>query len=156
MPRVTRQTKSVTAAAAKAKALAAAIEASAGSKAIAPAPTLLFKDAAAWEHWLEENYRGNETGVLWLKIAKKCCLEPTVKYDEAVELALCFGWIDGQRKALDDNFFIQRFTPRRRRSIWSKRNVARVALLKKAGKMRPSGQAEVDAAMADGRWEKAY
>ncbi|KAH8847819.1 hypothetical protein MCOR27_007687 [Pyricularia oryzae] len=173
MPRATRQTrpKAVTAASAKAKALAATIAAASPPNLTAPAaaaaspppppppppPTLLFRDAAAWESWLEENHKGTEgLGVVWLKIGKKSCPERTVTYDEAVELALCFGWIDGQRKALDEHFFIQRFTPRRRKSIWSKRNVARVGMLKKDGKMRPAGQVEVDAAMADGRWDKAY
>ncbi|KAI6351839.1 hypothetical protein MCOR25_009714 [Pyricularia grisea] len=167
MPRTTRQTRSkaVTAASAKAKALAATIAASSATNPTTPPavtpppppPTLLFRDAAAWESWLEENHKGTEDlGVVWLKIGKKSCPEPTVTYDEAVELALCFGWIDGQRKALDEHFFIQRFTPRRRKSIWSKRNVARVGVLKKAGRMRPAGQVEVDAAMADGRWDKAY
>ncbi|KAI7932154.1 C-3 sterol dehydrogenase/C-4 decarboxylase [Pyricularia oryzae] len=161
MPRATRQTrpKAVTAASAKAKALAATIAAASPPNLTAPAaaaasppppPTLLFRDAAAWESWLEENHKGTEgLGVVWLKIGKKSCPERTVTYDEAVELALCFGWIDGQRKALDEHFFIQRFTPRRRKSIWSKRNVARVGMLKKDGKMRPAGQVEVDAAMAD-------
>ncbi|TLD31084.1 hypothetical protein PspLS_02413 [Pyricularia sp. CBS 133598] len=173
MPRTTRQTraKAVTAASVKAKALAATIATSSVANptttttttttpAAAPppqSPTLLFSDAAAWESWLEANHKGTEgLGVVWLKIGKKSCPERTVTYDEAVELALCFGWIDGQRKALDEHFFVQRFTPRRRRSIWSKRNVARVGVLNKAGRMRPAGQAEVDAAMADGRWDKAY
>ncbi|TLS29955.1 hypothetical protein PpBr36_03310 [Pyricularia pennisetigena] len=164
MPRTTRQTraKAVTAASAasaKAKALAATIDASPAANTTIPAPsssappsppTLLFRDAAAWESWLEENHKGTEgLGVVWLKIGKKNCPERTVTYDEAVELALCFGWIDGQRKALDEHYFVQRFTPRRRKSVWSKRNVARVGVLQKAGRMRPAGQVEVDAAIAD-------
>ena len=91
-----------------------------------------------------------------LKISKKGCAVASVTYDEAVDTALCFGWIDGQRKSHDESHFLQRFTPRRKTSIWSKRNVDKVAALVAAGRMRPAGQSEVDAAKADGRWEKAY
>jgi uncharacterized protein YdeI (YjbR/CyaY-like superfamily) len=109
----------------------------------------------AWESWLETNHRTENVGV-FLKISKKGCAVPSVTYDEAVDTALCFGWIDGQRKSYDESHFIQRFTPRRKASIWSKRNVDKVAVLVAAGRMRPAGQNEVDAAKADGRWEKAY
>lgn len=117
-------------------------------------PTHQFEDAKAWESWLEENHP-TATGVL-LKISKKGCDVPSVTYDEAVDVALCFGWIDGQRKGLDAIHFLQRFTPRRKASLWSKRNVDKIASLEAAGRMRAAGRAEVDAAKADGRWEKAY
>jgi uncharacterized protein YdeI (YjbR/CyaY-like superfamily) len=90
------------------------------------------------------------------KTAKKGADEPGVAYPEAVEIALCWGWIDGQKKGLDDQHLLQRFTPRRARSIWSKINVAKVATLFEAGRMQPPGQAQIDAAQADGRWEQAY
>ncbi|AEO68764.1 uncharacterized protein THITE_2118381 [Thermothielavioides terrestris NRRL 8126] len=125
------------------------------SPTAAPAePIQLFEDAAAWETWLEANHT-NAAG-LWLKISKRGSNVASVTYDEALDVALCFGWIDGQKKSYDANHFIQRFTPRRPRSMWSKRNVDRVAVLIAAGRMRPPGQAEIDAAKADGRWEKAY
>lgn len=94
-------------------------------------------------------------GIL-LKISKKGCDIPSVTYDEAVDTALCFGWIDGQRKSHDESHFLQRFTPRRKASIWSKRNVEKVGTLVAAGRMRAAGEAEIAAAKADGRWEKAY
>ena len=86
---------------------------------------------------------------MWLKIAKRAAAEPSVTYPDAVEIALCWGWIDGQKKGLDDQYFLQRFTPRRARSIWSKINVDKVAALIKAARMQPTGQAQVDAAKAD-------
>src|SRR3569833_297648 len=117
--------------------------------------TLLFEDAAAWHAWLETNH-GTHTAGLWLKLSKKGSAVPSVSYDEALDGALCFGWIDGQRKSHDEHHFIQKFTPRRKASLWSKRNVDKVAYLVESGRMRPSGQAEIDAAKADGRWERAY
>ncbi|KAK1756350.1 bacteriocin-protection, YdeI or OmpD-associated-domain-containing protein [Echria macrotheca] len=118
-------------------------------------PVHLFEDATAWETWLEENHTSETTGVL-LKISKKGCAVASVTYDEAVDTALCFGWIDGQRKALDETHFLQRFTPRRKTSIWSKRNIEKISALEAAGRMRPAGVAEVEAAKADGRWARAY
>jgi uncharacterized protein YdeI (YjbR/CyaY-like superfamily) len=91
-----------------------------------------------------------------VKIAKKGSGIPTVAYPEVLDTALCFGWIDGQRKALDDRYFLQRFTPRRARSRWSQINRDKVAALTKAGRMRPAGLAEVERAKADGRWDAAY
>jgi uncharacterized protein YdeI (YjbR/CyaY-like superfamily) len=117
------------------------------------APTL-FKSAKAFETWLKKHHAGSDG--LWLQIAKKGADEPSVTYAEAVEIALCWGWFDGQKKGLDDQHFLQRLTPRRSRSIWSKVNVAKVATLVEAGRMRPPGQAQVDAAQADGRWADAY
>ena len=116
-------------------------------------PTL-FKSAKAFEAWLKKNH-GASDGV-WLQIAKKGADEPSVTYPEAVEIALCWGWIDGQKKGLDDQHFLQRFTPRRARSIWSRINVDKVATLIEAGRMQPAGHAQIDAAKADGRWDQAY
>jgi uncharacterized protein YdeI (YjbR/CyaY-like superfamily) len=119
----------------------------------ADAPTL-FKTAKAFEAWLEKHHAASDG--LWLQIAKKGADAPSVTYPEAVEIALCWGWIDGQKKGLDDQHFLQRFTPRRARSIWSKINVAKVATLVEAGRMQPPGQVQIDAAKADGRWDQAY
>ena len=119
----------------------------------APAPTL-FKTAKAFETWLKKHHASSDG--LWLMIAKRGAREPSVSYAEAVEIALCWGWIDSQKKALDDQHFLQRFTPRRARSVWSKVNVEKVAALIDAGRMQPPGQAQVEAAQADGRWAQAY
>jgi len=117
------------------------------------APTL-FKSAKAFETWLKKNHAASDG--LWLKIAKKGANEPSVTYPEAVEIALCWGWIDGQKKGLDDQHFLQRFTPRRPRSIWSKINVDKVAALIETGRMQAPGHAQIEAAKADGRWAQAY
>ncbi len=117
-------------------------------------PIISFGTATEMEQWLEVHHA--TTNGIWLKIAKKTSGIPTITYDQALDLALCFGWIDGQRKTYDDSFFIQKFTPRRARSLWSTRNVRKVATLTAAGKMRPSGVAQVDAAKQDGRWRRAY
>jgi uncharacterized protein YdeI (YjbR/CyaY-like superfamily) len=117
-------------------------------------PVLHFANAAEMEAWLEEN-QGSSDGI-WLKIAKKGAAEPSVTYEEAVELGLCFGWIDSQARRFDDQHYIQRFTPRRPRGRWSKINREKAEALIAAGKMRPAGLAEVEAAKADGRWEAAY
>jgi uncharacterized protein YdeI (YjbR/CyaY-like superfamily) len=116
---------------------------------------LIVSDAAAWREWLTENH-AMPTGV-WLVLAKKGTTSPTtLDYDGALEQALCFGWIDGQVKRRDEATFQQRFTPRRARSKWSRNNVENIARLKREGLMHPAGQAAVDAAKADGRWEAAY
>ena len=112
-----------------------------------------FASKAELEAWLERNA---ESDGLWLKIAKKDSGAPTVSYAEALELALCFGWIDSQKRAHDDQHFLQRFTPRRPRGRWSKVNREKAEALIAAGAMRPGGIAEVEAARADGRWEAAY
>ncbi|TQV92289.1 hypothetical protein V2A60_006977 [Cordyceps javanica] len=117
-------------------------------------PTLPFADGQAFRRYMVEV--GVSAPGVWLKIAKKSTMIPTVTYDEAIDEALCCGWIDGQRRPLDAQYFLQRFTPRRRRSTWSQRNVGKVAALAAAGRMLPAGLAEVDAAKADGRWERAY
>ena len=117
-------------------------------------PVLTFPGPAGLEKWLEEHHASAQG--IWLKIAKKGKAEPTVTYAEAVELALCFGWIDSQRRGLDEQYFLQRFTPRRPRGRWSRINRDKVEELTAAGRMRPAGLAEVEAAKADGRWEAAY
>jgi len=93
---------------------------------------------------------------VWLLIAKSGADRPTVSYQQAVESALCYGWIDGQKKALDSQYWLQRFTPRRARSLWSKANRAKAEALIQSGRMKPSGLAEVDRAKSDGRWDSAY
>ncbi|KAA0022719.1 YdeI/OmpD-associated family protein [Antrihabitans cavernicola] len=113
-----------------------------------------FPDGAAFREWLEVNH-GLEQGV-WLKFAKKASGETSIDYAQALDQALCFGWIDGQTKGLDANFYLQGFTPRRARSPWSKRNVGKIAELAAQGLLHPAGQAQVDRAKADGRWDRAY
>jgi uncharacterized protein YdeI (YjbR/CyaY-like superfamily) len=114
----------------------------------------LFKSARAFETWLKKHHATSDG--LWIKIAKRGANEPGVTYAEAVEIALCWGWIDGQKKGLDDQHFLQRFTPRRVRSTWSKINVDKVAALIESGRMQAPGLAQVEAAKADGRWAQAY
>jgi uncharacterized protein YdeI (YjbR/CyaY-like superfamily) len=118
-------------------------------------PIRLFADPGALEAWLEENHDSCPAG-LWLKIAKKGSGERSVTYAEALELALCFGWIDSQKRGFDEQYFLQRFTPRRPRGRWSQINREKAEALISAGRMRPAGQAEVEAAKADGRWDAAY
>lgn len=115
---------------------------------------LSFVDAAAWRAWLMAHHA--DTSGVWLRMYKKATGIPTVTYAEALDDALCFGWIDGQRKSYDEQSFIQRFTPRRKQSLWSKRNVEYIARLTAAGRMMPAGVAEVERAKADGRWAAAY
>ncbi len=118
-------------------------------------PELTVADAAAWRVWLI-GHRDDPTGV-WLVLAKKGTTEPTsLTYDQALEEALCHGWIDGQVRRRDEGTYKQRFTPRRARSAWSKRNVTIVEQLTAEGRMRPSGIAEVTRAKTDGRWQAAY
>ena len=114
----------------------------------------LFASAIDWEQWLSGN--SNTKQGVWLQIAKKTSGIATVAYDEALEAALCHGWIDGQRKSHDKDYFLQRFTPRRAKSLWSKRNVAKVSQLIDSAKMQSAGLAEVEAARQDGRWQAAY
>jgi uncharacterized protein YdeI (YjbR/CyaY-like superfamily) len=117
-------------------------------------PTVLFEDQAAWHDWLEQ-HAAQEEG-LWLKIAKKASGRRSVSYAEALDEALCYGWIDGQKQAYNESYFLQKFTPRRAKSIWSKINVEKVGALTDAGRMKPTGLAAVAAAQKDGRWEQAY
>jgi uncharacterized protein YdeI (YjbR/CyaY-like superfamily) len=116
--------------------------------------TLSFATKAAWRSWLAANHAKSD-GV-WLKFAKKAAGERTLTYAEAVEAALCYGWIDGQSKSLGATHYTQRFTPRRARSLWSKINRAKAEALIAAGEMKPAGLREVERAKSDGRWERAY
>jgi len=116
-------------------------------------PIQHFKDQKAWGKWLIANASGK--GV-WLQIAKKDSGIASVNYAQALEVALCHGWIDGQKRGYDERFFLQRFTPRRPRSLWSKINIGHVERLIAAGRMQSGGLREVEAAKADGRWEAAY
>jgi uncharacterized protein YdeI (YjbR/CyaY-like superfamily) len=123
----------------------------------APSPAavpLRFRSARAFETWLRKNHSASD-GV-WLEIAKAGAPEATISYPDALEIALCYGWIDGQKKAQDAEYWLQRFTPRRARSMWSKANRERAEALIAAGRMQASGQAEIDRAKADGRWDAAY
>ena len=113
-----------------------------------------FPDAATFERWLRTNH--DKADEIWLKIHKKESGLPTVTYAEALDIALCWGWIDGQKKTFDETSFLQRFCPRRPKSIWSQRNIGHVERLTKAGRMTAFGQTQVDAAKADGRWKAAY
>ena len=116
-------------------------------------PMRHFRNAAAWEKWLEANAAA---AGLWLKIARKDAGIASVSYAEALDIALCHGWIDGMKRSFDAQFFLQRFTPRKPKSLWSKINVGKVEGLVTAGRMRAGGQREIDAAKADGRWDAAY
>jgi uncharacterized protein YdeI (YjbR/CyaY-like superfamily) len=117
-------------------------------------PILEFADRAAWKNWLESMH-DTSSGV-WIKIARKASGIPTVTHAEALEDALCYGWIDGQRAPHDDTHFLQRFTPRRPRSRWSEINRDKAILLIEQGRMTPAGLAQIQAAKADGRWDAAY
>jgi uncharacterized protein YdeI (YjbR/CyaY-like superfamily) len=116
---------------------------------------LPFASAADWEKWLGEHHGDTPDGV-WVKIAKRDSGIATVTYAEALDAALCFGWIDGQKDSLDEVWWLQRFTPRRARSRWSKVNTEKAVALIEQGRMRPPGLAQVEAAKTDGRWERAY
>ncbi|HTN82436.1 MAG TPA: YdeI/OmpD-associated family protein [Sorangium sp.] len=113
-----------------------------------------FPTEAAFEKWLTANHAAETE--LWLRIYKKDSGVPTVTYAQALDVALCWGWIDGIKKSLDEASFLQRFTPRRAKSVWSQVNRDHIARLTAAGRMTPHGQRHVDAARADGRWDAAY
>ena len=118
-------------------------------------PELIVSDAAAWRAWLSKHHA--DPAGIWLVLAKKGTKEPTsLTYDQALEEALCHGWIDGQARRRDETTYRQRFTPRRRRSSWSKRNTGHAERLLAQGRMHPAGLAEVKRAKADGRWDAAY
>jgi uncharacterized protein YdeI (YjbR/CyaY-like superfamily) len=117
-------------------------------------PIVEARDQRVWRRWLHANH--DAIAGVWLKIAKKGSPAPTVTYAEALEEALCYGWIDGQVRAHDARFYLQRFTPRRARSKWSQRNREKAARMLAEGRMRPAGLAQIEAAKADGRWEAAY
>ncbi len=117
-------------------------------------PTMTFETQQNWEAWLEAHHA--ETQGIWLKIAKKEAGVPSVTYAEAIEVALCFGWIDGQKAAFDAAFWLQKFTPRRPKSIWSRVNRDKAMALIAEGRMRPAGMEQIEQAKADGRWDAAY
>ncbi len=117
-------------------------------------PVITFESAEAWEAWLADHHA--TATVVWIKMAKKASGIPTVTHPEAIDGALCYGWIDGQRNAFDDRWFLQRFTPRRPRGNWSKVNCGKVERLIEQGRMRPAGLREIERARADGRWDAAY
>ena len=117
-------------------------------------PILFFADPAAFRAWLNAQH-ASQSG-LWLRIAKAASSLESVTYAEALDVALCFGWIDGQKRSHDAESFLQKFTPRQKRSPWSKRNREHVARLIAAGEMHPAGLEAVAAAKADGRWDRAY
>lgn len=117
-------------------------------------PVLAFASAQELEAWLDREHAASDG--IWIKFAKKGSGVASVTYPEAVELGLCFGWIDSLTKSLDERFYVQKFTPRRARSKWSRVNRDKVEELARQGRMRPAGLAEVERAKEDGRWEAAY
>jgi uncharacterized protein YdeI (YjbR/CyaY-like superfamily) len=116
--------------------------------------TRTFASADDWEHWLDANH--DSAAGVWVKIAKKASGIPSVAYPEVLEVALSYGWIDGLRRGHDDTWFLQKFTPRRARSRWSRINRDTATRLIEEGRMRPAGLREVERARADGRWDAAY
>lgn len=118
-------------------------------------PIKSFASSKQWKEWLAMNYAISNNGI-WLRIFKKDFDDATITYDEVLDEALCFGWIDGQKKAYDEKSWLQKFTPRRSKSIWSKRNKTRAVQLIKEKRMQPSGLKEIETAKEDGRWDKAY
>ncbi len=117
-------------------------------------PELPFDSGEAWAVWLRENHESSSG--IWIRIAKKASGVASVTYAEALDEALCYGWIDGQAKSLDEAYYRQKSTPRRARSLWSKRNREKVAALFATGRMQPAGLREIERAQEDGRWEAAY
>jgi len=117
-------------------------------------PVMAFQSAMEWRTWLTKNAQ-NSKGI-WLKIFKKDSTEKTITYAEALDEALCFGWIDGQKNSFDQQAWLQKFCPRSPKSIWSKVNIEHIERLTKLGKMEPAGLIAVEAAKADGRWDMAY
>ncbi len=117
-------------------------------------PILLFETIAAWETWLEDHHA--ESSGVWLQLAKKDSGQVSLSYQEALDMALCFGWIDGQKNKFDAAFWLQKFTPRRKASPWSAINREKATRLIEDGKMRPMGLQEIERAQQDGRWDKAY
>jgi uncharacterized protein YdeI (YjbR/CyaY-like superfamily) len=117
-------------------------------------PVVAFARKKTWANWLNKNH--GASGGVWLRLAKKASGIESVSYNEAVDVALCYGWIDGQSKSVDEKYWLQKFTPRGKRSIWSKRNRERVDALIVNGEMQSAGLAEVERAKRDGRWDAAY
>jgi uncharacterized protein YdeI (YjbR/CyaY-like superfamily) len=116
---------------------------------------IAFKSSVEFRNWLDKSHADQDGGI-WLRIFKKCSGEKSINYAEALDQALCFGWIDGQKKSHDELSWIQKFTPRRARSQWSKINTGHAKRLTKAGQMARAGLEAVEAAKADGRWKNAY
>ncbi|WP_220198719.1 YdeI/OmpD-associated family protein [Ktedonospora formicarum] len=116
--------------------------------------TIAFADEQSWETWLAEHHA--DTPGLWLKLAKKQSGIPSITYAEALQVALCYGWIDGQKATVDEQYWLQKFTPRRPRSIWSKVNREHIEKLIASGRMQAAGLRQVELAQADGRWDAAY
>lgn len=119
-----------------------------------PNPVLTCASVEAWETWLQAH--GDSSTGVWLRLAKKSSGQTTLTYAQALDSALCFGWIDGQKKGESDGFWLQRFSPRTARSIWSRINTEKAEALVQAGRMRPAGLREIEAARQDGRWARAY
>jgi uncharacterized protein YdeI (YjbR/CyaY-like superfamily) len=117
-------------------------------------PHLTFATQNEWENWLAQN-EGTSTGT-WLRLAKKSASQPTLTYAQALESALCYGWIDGQKQAESEEYWLQRFTRRSAKSIWSRLNREKAEALIAAGRMRPTGMREIEKARKDGRWDTAY
>jgi len=117
-------------------------------------PTLTISDVSIWSAWIAVHY--HDAQGVWLKLAKKSSGLPTVTHDQLLDIALCYGWIDGQRHGFDEQYYLQKFTPRRPRSLWSKRNIEKVEQLIADGRMQPGGLAQVESAKLDGRWQAAY
>ncbi|HWC39325.1 MAG TPA: YdeI/OmpD-associated family protein [Acidimicrobiales bacterium] len=117
-------------------------------------PRHTFASSVEWERWLDDNHASSDG--LWIKMAKKDAGIDSVRYPEVLDSALCFGWIDARREPLDERYFLQKFTPRRTRSRWSRINRDKAERLIAEGRMRPAGLAEVERARADGRWDAAY
>jgi uncharacterized protein YdeI (YjbR/CyaY-like superfamily) len=117
-------------------------------------PRLTFATQAEWAAWLESN--GSTASGVWLRLAKKSAEQATVTYAQALESALCHGWIDGKKQSKSEHHWLQRFTPRAAKSIWSKINKAKAETLVSAGRMRPAGLLAIDRAKRDGRWDAAY
>ena len=117
-------------------------------------PSLPFASKKKWADWLAKQH--DKSAGVWLKIAKKDSEIPSVTYDEALDVALCYGWIDGQKKGFDDKYWLQKFTPRGSKSIWSKINTEKVERLIASGEMKPAGLKAIELAKQDGRWDAAY
>jgi len=117
-------------------------------------PVKAFATTAMWAAWLEKNHA--KSAGLWVQLMKKDSGKKSITYAEALDEALCYGWIDGQKRSYDETSWLQKFTPRGKKSLWSKVNQGKIEALDKAGRMKPAGWAAVEAAKADGRWDAAY
>jgi uncharacterized protein YdeI (YjbR/CyaY-like superfamily) len=118
------------------------------------APILAFSDQKAWANWLDKNH--DRSSGVWVRLAKKATGVASVTYPEALEEALCYGWIDGRKKSGGETAWLQKFTPRAARSVWSKINSQKALALIESGRMKPAGLREIERAKSDGRWDKAY